>query len=241
MLDMGALGATKPSITLISISNSTVSRVPFKIPALDYTKTQLQGIAINRSGLAVVGESSIFAADRYSRLAETNRGRFRSIPLPTSTPGTGSGYYLISTSKAPIPLELPSGMLAIFVIGMNDNGFTVGEVAFGDASNPTYVPYYWNAQGNAFALQLPNGVTEGRAVDINNFGAIVGLVYNTASYGVIWGAPDATPTNINSMLPATFSYFVQGVASIGNDDTLAVYGYPKSSPSGYVLFGLNPK
>jgi len=257
-LDLGlAADGVTPTANLLTVVGNKLNRVPYTIPAADYTANTLNSVAINSSGLAVVdvyANQFIGGSKRKggvaARRALWNRvnppmsgslvdrfARTKNLPKPTTTSGSPSGYYLLSPGQAPIAMALPTGASSATVLAINDQGISVGFVTIGYSD----VPYYWDAQGNAYAMQLPSDLSEGYAYDINGAGTVVGGVANDLTgYAVMWNAVNGSPTNLNTLVSSTFPFDIQYVSSIGNDFTMAGYGNPKANANGSELFGLQP-
>ena len=246
---------------LLQFKGKKFASTPYNMPVLDYTTYYLSGVTINSSGL-VLADAYIFSGFNRSNRRMTPL-QFRALLNKTAQPLHGSpserltqlktrtrastttssptGYYLISTTEEPIPLALPTGASSVTVLGMNDQGISVGAAYTGDPNNPSIVPYYWDAHGNAYPMQLSGDLNFGYPADINSAGTVVGEVGNDITgYGAMWNTVNSTPTNINALLPSAFAFDIGEVYSIGDDFTMAVIAVPKTNSNITDYFGLNP-
>ncbi len=261
-LDLGLeADQTTPYANLLKVRGGKLERTPYILPSLDYSTYFVNGVCINSSGTAIIDAFTFIVsaktrghrgfASRAALLKATHPplkgspaerlAQLKARVHPTTTSSSPTGYYLLSPSHDPIALAMPNDGLAVTVYAINDQGVSVGVAFVGNPNDPAVLPYYWDAQGNPYPLQLSGDLSGGYAYDINNAGTVVGEVGNAiTSYGAMWNAVDGTPTNINNLLPVGFTYNVQALLSIGNDFNMSAVGNPLANTSLTQYFGLRP-
>jgi len=255
---LGSNDQSPPSANLVTVRAGKLIRVPLVLSGIDSGLTELTGVAVNKVGQAIVGANSSPAGRGNN--GNTRRGRragwigigpsgavsalnqaqtVRPTMRRAATTLSATGYYLVSTTRYPIPLAMPTGATSVTVTTLNDKGISVGVANVG--ADKVVTPCYWDATGTAHLMLAPENVTIIYIEDINNEGAVVGegLSDQGGSFGAIWTSLNAPMTNVSSLLPQSFSYLVAGLSAIGDDFTMAAVGVSIQGADFY-YFGLRP-